>query len=186
MAKRSSELIQKRLMLLKEGERLRDQTLESYRQIDQQLVVKPTDTWSAVVAKATSLRQLGRTTESVAAFTRYGELFAEADPGAPRYTRTAQQFTLQLGTLGVQGGVYIHEAVKGGAAAKAGLLVGDIVIDYGGHVISDMGTMVSAVRDAPAGDPLRLVYLRMNDSGVFQRQTVSVLGGPLGAGYMPI
>lgn len=186
LAKHSAELVLQRLELMREGERLRDQTLKSYRQLNQQLVVNSTDTWSAVVAKAISLRQLGRIPEAVAAFDRYGEMFVKTDPGAPRYARTAQQFTLQLEDLGVQGGVYIHEVVKGGEAGKAGLQVGDIVIDYAGHLITDMNAMVSGLRDAPAGDPLRLVYLRMNDAGVFKRRTASVRGGPLGAGYMPI
>ena len=183
---RIEELVIERKALVKEAQHLRDQALDRYRKINEQLVIKPTDTWSEVVGKALSLRQLGRTTEAVSVFSQYGEMFAETDPTAKRYARTAQQFTLQIENLGVKGGVYIYELVNTGGAMQAGLQIGDIVINYSGQIIKNMDDIVTALRNAPVGEPVRVVYLRMGNDGHFTRRTTTVIGGPMGAGFMPI
>ena len=72
-----------------------------------ELAIKPSDTWNRVVAKAIALRRLGYISESRDAFSRYGEMFAKEDPTALQYSRTAQQFTIQLKKLDIDGGVYI-------------------------------------------------------------------------------
>jgi S1-C subfamily serine protease len=154
--------------------------------LDEKLKIQPSDTWNVVAGKAIALRQLGRTTDAVAAFSRYGDMFAATDPTAQAYARTAQQFTTQLNDLGVEGGVYLYQLVDDGAAKQAGLAVADVVISYGERSIKNMDTLVSALRDAPKGEPLRITYLRMQPSGQFLRQTTSVVGGTLGAGFMPI
>ncbi|NYT02300.1 MAG: PDZ domain-containing protein [Methanosarcinales archaeon] len=183
---RHGELMAKKAALEKEGQALLEQDLARYQEIDQQLVVRPTDGWSQVVGKAIALRQLGRTAESLAAFSRYGEMFAAADPGAGQYARTAQRLTMSMDALGVDGGVYIYELAPGGAAKSAGMQVGDVIVDYGGQAVRDMGTMVQALRSAPARDRVRAGYLRLREDGTFELRTASLPGEALGAGYMPI
>lgn len=149
------------------------------------LTIQPSDTWNIVVAKAISLRQLGRQDDAVAAFKQYGEMFAATDSTTEQYSRTAQQFTQQLGNLGLAGGVYIYEIVPGGTASQAGLKVGDIVIEYNGKTITNMNELESVRDNAPQSVPLTITYLRLGTDGMFNsyRATVS---NPMGAGFMPI
>ena len=67
---------------MEEGKQLRNAKLERYKEINELLKTEPTDSWNEVVVKAISLRQLGRITEAVAAFSRYGEMFSKTDPTA--------------------------------------------------------------------------------------------------------
>ena len=104
--------------LLEEGKQLRNAKLEQYKEINELLKIKSTDSWSEVVGKAISLRQLGRITEAVAAFSRYGEMFSKTDPTAYHYSTIAQKFTIQLGMLSLEGGVYIYHIDKGSKARQ--------------------------------------------------------------------
>ncbi len=182
----SEQLLAERVAIVEEAKTIRDSALNEYEKLNEQLVIKPSDPWNVVLGKAVSLRQLGRTTEAIAAFSRYGEMFAEKDPTAKQYTRTAQQFTLQLGNFGVNGGVYLYEIVNGGAAEHGGLKAGDIILGYGGKTIANMDDITMALRDAIPGNSIRLTYLRISNAGTFQRQTVTINAGPLGAWMMPI
>jgi len=182
----AQKLTGERGLLQDESKRLRGAALEKYRQLDEQLKIKPNDTWSEVVGKAISLRQLGRSTEAIAAFSKYADMFAASDPTATQYARTAQQFTQQLQDLGVDGGSYLYELSNNGAAAQAGLNVGDVLISYGEKVVRNMGDLTAALREAPVGAPIRIVYLRMDAGGRFVRLIGSIVGGPVGAGFMPI
>ena len=112
-------------------------------------------------------------------------MFKATDPTAVQYSRTAQQFTRQLTNLRLEGGVYIYELIAGGAAAQAGLAVGDIVIEYNGQTIKNMKDL-TAVRDStPKSQLLKVVYLRLESDGQFSRYTATVTH-PMGAGFMPI
>lgn len=184
--KEMERLLAERAAIVEEAKTLRDSKLDEYSKINESLIINPSDPWNVVVGKAISLRQLGRTTEAVAAFSRYGEMFAEKDPTAAQYSRTAQQFTLQISNLNVQGGVYLYDIVQSGAANQSGLRVGDILIGYADKNIMGMEAITTALRDAPAGKPVQLIYLRMNNAGEFQRQTITINAGPLGVNMMPI
>lgn len=184
--KEAEDRVNERAILLKEADGLRDKALNEYAKINEKLKIQDSDSWNVVVGKAISLRQLGRTTESVAAFSRYADMFGGKDQTAKQYSRTAAQFTLQLHSLGLLGGVYLYEIVEAGIAEKAGLKPGDIIIEYAGRTIANMNDITEALRDKTAGDPIRLTYVRMSEAGAFQRQTVMVPSGPLGAGMMPI
>jgi putative serine protease PepD len=48
-------------------------------------------------------------------------------------------------------GAEIKELTKGGAAEKAGLAVGDIVVKFNGQAITTAGELTAAVRQEPAG-----------------------------------
>jgi PDZ domain len=188
LAERATEaerLLMARISLLARGEALRDQKLEAYKNLNEELKIQPTDSWNIVVAKAISLRQFGRTAEAVEAFASYGEMFSSSEPTAERYARTAQQFTEQLSALGVEGGIYLYELIAGGTASQAGLEVGDIVISYNGQTISNMEDFVSVNNNAPEGVPLEITYLQMEENGRFSRQTTTITK-PMGAGFMPI
>jgi S1-C subfamily serine protease len=113
-------------------------------------------------------------------------MFSEKDPTAKQYSRTAQQFTIQLDNLNVSGGVYLYEIVQGGVADRAGIKVGDIIIGYGDKPIANMNDMTMALHENSIENSIRLTYLRMSDAGVFQRQTVTVNSGSLGVRMMPI
>lgn len=181
----AQRLVTERTAIVQEAESFRDDALAQYTQLSDELTIKPSDSWNMVVAKAISLRQLGNTAEAVAAFSRYGEMFAKTDPTAAQYARTAEQFTLQLNTLGLQGGAYIYEIAQGGVADRSGLEVGDIVVKYGDETIASVEDM-SAALQATATNTIELTYLRMSPSGIFQRQIVTVNPGPLRANLMPI
>ena len=181
----AQRLATERSAVVQEAETLRDKALDQYGQLKEELTIQPSDSWKIVVGKAISLRQLGDTSGAVAAFSRYGEMFAEQDPTAVQYARTAQQFTLQLNSLGVQGGVYIYEIVPGGSADRTGLKAGDIVIGYGDKTITNMENITVALQTSVPDKPIQITYLRMSQTGVFQRQTSTNIV-PLGVGLMPI
>lgn len=155
------------------------------QEIEQELQIQSTDPWNIVVAKAISYRQLGHIEKAIAAFSDYGEMFAETDPTAEQYSEIAQQFTQQLAELRVDGGVYLFQLIDGQVASQAGLAVGDIVINYNGETISNMNDFASVKDSAPKEVPLPITYLRMEKDGQFRQQTVNVQN-PMGAGFMPI
>ena len=179
-------LIKERIAIVEEAETILDDKLIEYEQLNEKLTVQPSDTWNEVVAKATILRKFGRTSEAIAAFSRYGDMFAEKDPTAKQYSGTAQQFTIQLDNLGVEGGVYIYEIIEDGVANKTGLKVGDIIIKYNENNIVKMEDFIKAQKKNLTNDSIRLTYLRMSNTGIFERQTITVKAGSLSARLMPI
>jgi hypothetical protein len=150
------------------------------------LRIEPNDTWNEVVGKAVTLRQLGRTSDSVAAFSRYADMFAATDPTADQYARTAQQFTVQMAGLGAEGGAYVFEIRPGSSAQEAGLTVGDIIVEYDSRPITGMDAFVEAAEAAQPAKTVQIVLLRLTDHREFHRFTRTVPGGSLGAGLMPI
>ena len=61
---------------------------------------------------------------------------------------------------GLPTGARIEEVVKGGAADRAGLQVKDIVIDLGGHKVSNITDLTRALRHFKAGDTTTITVLR--------------------------
>lgn len=184
--KEIQRLIKERVGIVEEADVILDNKLNEYEQLSDKLIVQPSDTWNKVVAKATTLRQFGRTSEAIAAFSLYNDMFADKDPTAKQYSGTAQQFTMQFDNLGVEGGVYIYEVIEGGVADKVGLKVGDIIIEYSDNSITKMKDFIEAQQKAIADDSVRLTYLRMSNTGIFERQIITVKAGSLGARLMPI
>lgn len=179
-------LHQERIALVAQAEELLAQSVQSYAELEVLLTVQPGDLWNVVIGKARSLRDLGRSADTVAAFARYAELFAATDPGATAYASAAQQLTLQLPSLGLTGAVYLYELVPGGAAERAGLQQGDVLTGYGDKQIEDMPALIDALQQSVVGTRVRVDYLRRNAQGVFVRHTTTIDGGPPGAGFMPI
>jgi hypothetical protein len=163
-----------------------ERDLAEYAALDEQLFVRPDDPWNIVVAKAVSLRQLGRPGEAAAAFARYAQMFKAQDPGAEAYARTAQLFTTAMQRFKVDGGVYVYAVTDGGRFDRAGLLVGDILVAYGGRATPDMVKLADALAQLPFGEEVRVAYLRLNDSGAFALREAVVVHGEPQAGLMPI
>lgn len=186
LMEQKSQVITEKTALLFLAEQLNQEKLRNFKELDKRLKINPTDTWNEVVGKAISLRQFGRTAEAVAAFSRYGDMFAATDSTAKRYAHTAQQFTTQLDILGISGGVYIFEIKPGGTAEQAGLEVGDIIIEYNNHIITDMSVFVEAAKSVQAADTVPTTWLRLNAQDRFERHEKIIPGGILGAGTMPI
>lgn len=182
----SEKLGLEKAALLEEDKQLRNAKLERYKEINELLKIKPTDSWSEVVGKAISLRQLGRITEAVTALSRYGEMFSKTDPTASHYSAVAQKFTIQLEMLSLEGGVYIYHLDKESKPRQAGLKVGDILISYGKQRISNMNDLVSALKNLPKSDSIEITYLRMDKNGRFYKKVTTIPKGDLGAGLMPI
>ena len=61
---------------------------------------------------------------------------------------------------GLPTGARIEEVVKGGAADRAGLQPKDIVIDLGGHKVSNITDLTRALRHFKAGDITTVTFLR--------------------------
>lgn len=186
LMEQKSQVNKEKTALLFLAEQLNQEELRNFKGLDKQLKINPTDTWNEVVGKAISLRQLGRTAEAVAVFSRYGEMFAATHSTAKRYAHTAQQFTTQLDILGISGGVYIFEIKPGGTAEQSGLEVGDIIIEYNNRVIIDMSGFVEAAKSGQAVDTVPTTWLRLNVQDRFERHEKIIPGGTLGALTMPI
>ena len=61
---------------------------------------------------------------------------------------------------GLPTGARIEEVVKGGAADRAGLQSKDIIIDLGGHTVSNITDLTRALRKFKAGDETTVTVLR--------------------------
>lgn len=181
------EIVARKTRLKEDGERLLEAGAREIEEVNTLLEIRDTDTWNEVVGKAVSLRHFGRIAEAMAAFHRYGQLFSPTDATAARYADTAMAFTQQLQELDVEGGVYVFRVGEGSVATAAGVEVGDLIVEYNGRAVPNMPEMVSALAETHAGDYVRATVLRLDrETGRFSRRTVSVEGGALGAGLMPI
>ena len=74
--------------------------------------------------------------------------------------------------LGDSGGVLVSEVVEGSPAEKAGLMAGDVIINFAGASLDDYGTLTKAVQATKPGDEVDLVVLRDG-----QQRTVTVVVG---------
>jgi hypothetical protein len=186
LARNEEARIQRKAQLLGQQDAAVRNALNAYARLERELRIAPTDSWETVVAKAVSLRQLGRNGDAVAAFAQYGRMFRDRDLGAERYASTAQQFSVKMKHLDVNGGVYVFEIRGGEPAAGYGLRVGDIVVELAGKPTTNMVEFTDALSHLPSGKSALLVHLRLERSGTFTRHETRVTDEPLSAGFMPI
>lgn len=187
LAMETANLQAQRMALVAEGERLLDDDLKTYEAINQELVIRPDDEWQDVVRKAITLRQLGQIKASVAAFAQYGQMFTDKDETAQQYADTARQFTLQMELLGVvDGAVYIYAIEPDSAAHKAGLAVGDIIIECNAQTIYTPSDLELSLAQIASGEAIPLTYLRLGSDGSFQPKQTTINSKPLGISFMPI
>jgi len=85
----------------------------------------------------------------------------KAGRAVPRPTRAVLGVRGDEGALDIVG-ARINAVVAGGAAAKAGLKDGDIIVAYGGKPIEDWVSLIRAIRDGKPGDPVTLRLRRGN------------------------
>ena len=187
LMERKSTLVEEKTSLTTTASQLNQEKLDQFEQVNQLLKINSTDTWNQVVGKAVSLRQLGRTAEAVAAFSRYAEMFAATDPTAKKYSHIAQQFTLHIDLLdGQEGGVYILEVKSDSIAQQAGLEVGDIITAYNSQKTTGMDNFVAAVRSARGADEIQITWLRLTAQNQFKQYSKTVPAGSIGVRAMPI
>jgi hypothetical protein len=191
----AAALIARRQELVDRGEALLQGDIDGYADLEDELTVQPDDTWDIVVAKAISLRQLGRTEDAVAAFGQYGQLFTAADPTAAPYAATAQAFTRQMDEVGVvDGAVYIFTLHANSPARAAGVQVGDIIVALDAQPVRSVSDYQDAIEGAASGVPVTLDVVRMQQGGTFQQLPITIdvpanteaWPGLLGLGVMPI
>lgn len=60
-------------------------------------------------------------------------------------------------------GALVAGVVRGSAAAEAGLTHGDVIVSFAGTQISEARELSQVVREAPAGQPLEIVFLRSGE-----------------------
>jgi PDZ domain len=184
----AKEISTKRTELVSKGEELLATSLREIETINEELIIKPTDTWDIVVSKAISLRMLGRITDAIDAFTKYEEMFSESDSSARQYAHIARQFTLQMNELNViDGAVYIFAILEGSAADQNGLQIGDIVVKVNGEAIRNVIDMQYVLENSVTNQALEIIVLRLDKRGVFMPHVLSINNEkPLGISYMPI
>jgi len=144
------------------------------------------DSWAEIITEARRLRALGKTSEALAAFSKYEDLFGEKYPSTKRYVRTAQLFTLQCDALGLEGGAYIWECLPEGAGSKAGLAVGDIITGYGGYSVRSTKSYIESKKKMRNAKKVKIEYLRLDDAGHFQKKANMLDYGVLGIRLMDI
>lgn len=144
------------------------------------------DSWEKVITEARRLRSLGKTAEALAAFSKYEDLFVEKYPSTKRYTRIAQLFTLQYEALGADGGAYVFECFPEGAGSKAGLAVGDIITGCGGHVVRSTKSYIESWKNMKEAKRITIEFLRLDNSGHFEKKSVTLDYGVLGIRLMDI
>lgn len=71
-------------------------------------------------------------------------------------------------------GAYVHEALKGQPAQRAGLAPGDIIIGFDGREVNSPFDLQTAVAASPVGKKVRIEFLRQQ-----QRQTVELALGEM-------
>ena len=150
----------------------------------QGLEKKQAPTWQEMLGEARKLRYRGKIKEALAAYSKYEDQFADIYPSTHDYVTEAQVFTQQMDKLGYHGGVYILELSPGGIASKAGLVIGDIIVSYGDRSIVFTDDLYDARVSMASGEPVRLVYLHMDDTAHFLKKEVTIENDMLGARIM--
>ncbi|MCX7747076.1 MAG: PDZ domain-containing protein [Clostridia bacterium] len=173
--------------LVQRLKKLREHALDSYEEkLNNMLTIKPQDTWQEVVGKAISLRQFGRIEEAVTAFSSYGKMFGQSDPGALLYSSRAMDFTRAMERLSLEGGVYIYEVDENGEGAKKGLEIGDIIVGYKGVPVKNVLEYIQQDKKVTLNGEDEVVFLRKTGDGEFCRRTLHVNGGIKGIRVMPV
>ena len=77
---------------------------------------------------------------------------------------------------GIPEGVLVSEVTEGGAADKAGIKKGDIIVKLDGQKVSGKDDLVSKLQYYESGETIEVVIARA-DSGEYKEQTVEVTLG---------
>ena len=85
------------------------------------------------------------------------------------------------GYLGIQGadgnnGVYVHKVFAGSAAEKAGICVGDIIVEFEGNSISTMSQLKELLSYYPAGEEVEFVIYHAQGNEYVKKEITVILG----------
>ena len=79
---------------------------------------------------------------------------------------------------GMPQGVYVSEVQENGAAAKAGLKKGNIILTFDGSVISSMANLKTILQYYEAGETVEIKYAALNSDGEYEMKFADItLGG---------
>ena len=87
----------------------------------------------------------------------------------------------KAGYLGIQGvdsnyGVYVYKVFSGSAAEKAGLSVGDIILEFEGNEISTMSQLKELLSYYAAGEEVEFVIYKAKGNDYMKQKVTVVLG----------
>jgi len=167
------------------GVELLDANLECYIAINRDLSISADDPWNMVVAKAISLRQLGRQDEAIAAFELYRQMFSSSDPTADRYAATAQTFTEEMDSFSVVDGAVYVWAIEPGTQAAGRVEVGDVVIELNNQAVRSVPDFERALAARDGVEALVMLVLRL-DAGRFTLVEFEFEPVTIGISVMPI
>jgi serine protease Do len=67
---------------------------------------------------------------------------------------------LYMPEVKIDQGIYVYDVLSGGPAAKAGIRKGDIITEFGGRTVNDLGTVVALLSEKSPGDSIKIKVLR--------------------------
>lgn len=73
-------------------------------------------------------------------------------------------------------GVYIAMVTDGSAADEAGLVKGDVIVEFDGETVSSMDELKDAISYYPAGEEIEIKYRHMGDNGYEEKTAKVTLG----------
>ncbi len=87
-----------------------------------------------------------------------------------------EQFARVYGLQDAKGAVVVDMPIKEGPAAKAGIQLGDVIVEFNGQVIANAQDLIVKVAATPVGQTVPLIYLREINSKL-ERRTANVTLG---------
>lgn len=84
------------------------------------------------------------------------------------------EFAKVYGLSEPKGAIVTDIRDKLGAAGKAGLLTGDVIVEYGGEQVGSAQDLIGKVASTEPGKEINVVYLRENAGGGLERKTTIV------------
>jgi len=82
------------------------------------------------------------------------------------------EVSMYLPNVKIDQGIYVHEVVSGGPAAKAGIRAGDVIIEFDGRKINDAGSLIAYLAEKSPGERVVVKFQRAGQT----REVEVVLG----------
>lgn len=95
----------------------------------------------------------------------------------PRSTREGEQAFLGVQPVVTENGVRVEEIQPGTASYAAGLKNGDVIVELAGRPITDVSSLVRAIREHRPGDQVAIAFRR---NGQTQTTTATLAGAGIG------
>lgn len=105
------------------------------------------------------------------------EILTEEERGYLGVYLSEQEITAEIARLyGFPRGVFISDVVEGGAAARAGILSGDIITAVGGSPVTARTQLQEKVNSYRAGTEIEVTLARLENGEYIERNVTVVLG----------